>query len=105
MRANPRIGKTFHSPMSPLFARGRADVTGQFRPRMASGPAATGFWPHETVLSEAIHMVERRDLWHPIVDLAVRRVGRNRRAGQSLLSHPRRQDRSDPAFRAALGDL
>src|SRR5258708_5355396 len=47
---------------------------------------------HETVSAQAIHMVERADLRHAIVDMAVRRAGRRRRAGQPVLPHPRRQD-------------
>src|SRR5205085_12095652 len=83
------------------------DVTGQSGSRMASEPLVP-LKPallHETVLPQAIHMVERPDVWHAIVDVAVWRVGRHRRAGQSLLPHPGRQDRSDAAFLAALGDL
>src|SRR5580704_14076653 len=36
---------------------------------------ATGHQPveaHETILPQDIHLVERPDFWHPIVDLAVR---------------------------------
>src|ERR1700730_9042125 len=60
--------------------------------------------PDETVSAQAFHMVERRDFWHAIVDLALRRVGGRRRAGQPLLPHPRRQDRSLARLPAALGD-
>src|ERR1700682_1890585 len=45
--------------------------------------------PHETVSAQAFHMVERPDLWHAIVDLAVRRAGGRRRAGQTLFPDPR----------------
>src|ERR1700676_613704 len=84
-----------------------ADFTGQSGPPMASGPQALlqPARPDETVSAQAFHMVERRDFWHAIVDLALRRVGGRRRAGQPLLPHPRRQDRSLARLRAALGDL
>src|SRR6266478_2146268 len=59
----------------------------------------------ETVSAQAFHMVEWPDVWHAIMDLAVRRAGRPGRAGQPLLPHPWRQDRSVSRFRAALGDL
>src|SRR6185312_5251714 len=59
----------------------------------------------EPVPAQDLHMVEWPDLRHPIVDLAVRRTGRRRRAGQSLFPHQRRQDRSHPGLRAALGGL
>src|SRR6266403_569952 len=59
----------------------------------------------ETVSAQAFHVVERTDVWHAIVDLAVRRAGRTGRTGQPLLPHPWRQDRSVSRFRAALGDL
>src|ERR1700732_4233885 len=60
---------------------------------------------YETVFSQIIHMVEWQDLRHPIVDVAVRRTGRRRRRGQSLLPHQGSQDRSVARLRAALGDL
>src|SRR4051812_15446019 len=31
---------------------------------------------HETVFPQNLHVVERPDLWHPALDLAVRRTGR-----------------------------
>src|ERR1700737_181406 len=77
--------------------------------RLADGITAASILeparPHETVSAQAIHMVERADLWHTIVDMAVRRTGRRRRAGQPVLPHPRPQDRSVAWLRAALGDL
>src|ERR1700716_4763800 len=60
---------------------------------------------YETVSAQAFHMVERPDLWHAIVDLAVRRTGGRRRAGQPLLPHQGPQDRSVARLRAALGGL
>src|SRR5258708_33906931 len=59
----------------------------------------------ETVSAQAFHMVEWPDLWHAIVDLAVRRAGGPGRTGQPLLPHQWRQDRSVARLRAALGDL
>src|SRR3954471_14348280 len=59
----------------------------------------------ETVFAEVFHLVERPDVRHAIVDLALRRTGRQGRAGQPLLPHPWRQDRSDAWVRAALGGL
>src|SRR3978361_1994391 len=61
--------------------------------------------PDETVSAESLHMVERPDLWHPVVDMALRRTGRRGRAGQSLLPHQGPQDRSDGRLRTALGSL
>src|SRR5258705_2137732 len=61
--------------------------------------------PDEAVSAENIHLVERPDLRHAIVDVAVWRTGRPGRAGQSLLSQQGPQDRSDARFRAALGGL
>src|ERR1700730_5739758 len=58
--------------------------------------------PDETVSSQDVHMVERPDLRHAIVDVAVRRTGRRGRAGQPLLSHQGPQDRSGARLRAAL---
>src|SRR5512139_2397229 len=72
---------------------------------MASGPLKAGPLAHETVLPQALYLVEQPDLRHPALDLAVRRAGRPGRTGQPLLPDPRREDRSDPRFRAALGDL
>src|ERR1700722_1185135 len=60
---------------------------------------------NEAVFSQIIHVVEWPDLRHPIVDVAVRRTGRRRRRGQSLLPHQGSQDRSIARLRAALGDL
>src|SRR5260370_14112482 len=59
----------------------------------------------EAVSAQAIYVVERPDLWHAIVDMAVRRNGRPGRAGQPLFPHPRWQDRSLARLRAALGAL
>src|SRR5215211_7952915 len=61
--------------------------------------------PHEAVSAEIFHLVERPDVRHAIVDLAIRRTGRPGRAGQQLLSHQGAQDRSDARLRAALGGL
>src|SRR3954447_1243323 len=74
---------------------------------MATGSqlvAVTGL-THETVFPETFYLVERPDVWHAIVDVAVRRTGRRGRAGQPLLPHQRRQDRREPRLRTALGDL
>src|SRR5690348_9100665 len=60
---------------------------------------------HETVLSQALHVVERPDLRHAAVDVAIRRARGAGRAGQPLLSDGRWQDRSGSAFRASLGHL
>src|SRR5258707_4118213 len=59
----------------------------------------------ETVSAQGFHMVEWPDLWHAVVDLAVRRAGGPGRTGQPLLPHPWRRDRSLARLRAALGDL
>src|SRR2546429_7879162 len=59
----------------------------------------------ETVSAQAFHMVEWPDVRHAIVDLAVRRTGGHGRAGQPLLPHPWRGDRSIARLRAALGGL
>src|SRR6185437_12804855 len=59
----------------------------------------------ETLSAQDLHMVERPDLRHPIMDLAVRRTGRRGRAGQSIFPYHWRQDRSRARLRAALGDL
>ena len=82
---------------------------GQHRPRnginarsQTQQPGSTG---DEDLPAAPVHLVERPDLRHPILDLAVRRVRRHRRVRQSLLSHQGRPDRSDAGFRAALGDL
>ncbi len=58
---------------------------------------------HETVPAEILHLVERPDLWHAIVDLAVRRAGRPGRAGQPLLPHQGRRDRSDAGISSGAG--
>src|SRR6187455_2413628 len=60
---------------------------------------------NENVFPALIHLVERPDLRDTALDVAFRRVGRGGRVRQSLLSQPRRQDRSDTADGAALGDL
>src|SRR5665213_3058297 len=69
--------------------------TGHFSPPMASEPDASlePAMPDEAVFPEDVHVVERPDLWHPIVDMAVRRTGRPGRAGQSLFPHQGPQDR------------
>src|SRR3978361_1772450 len=59
----------------------------------------------ETVSAEILHMVERPDFWHAIVDMAFRRTGRRGRAGQSLLPHQGPQDRSGRRLRTTLGGL
>src|SRR6476620_11389497 len=61
--------------------------------------------PDETIPAQILHLVERPDLWHAIVDLAVWRAGRYRRAGQPLLPHQGWPDRSDAELRAPLGGL
>src|SRR5437868_11866052 len=60
---------------------------------------------YETVSAEILHVVERDDLRDEPVDVAIRRTGRYRRAGQQILPHQGRQDRSDAGLRAPLGDL
>ena len=61
--------------------------------------------PHENLLPAVLHLVERPDLRHPALDLALWRVGRPGRVRQPLLPYPRRRDRPDAADGAALGDL
>src|ERR1700731_4572769 len=61
--------------------------------------------PDEAILAQNVHMVERPDLRHAIVDLAVRRTGRRGRAGQPLLPHQGRQDRSHAPLPTPLGGL
>src|SRR5258705_13780536 len=74
---------------------------------MASGPQRVPEPARidETVSAQAFHMVEWPDLWHAIVDLAVRRAGGPGRTGQPLLPHPWRQGRSLRRLRAGLGGL
>src|ERR1700739_3068029 len=72
---------------------------------MASERKANRARPYETILPETLHLVEQPDLRHAALDLAVRRVGGRGCPGQPLLPDSRRCGRSDPAFRAALGDL
>src|SRR5215218_674474 len=60
---------------------------------------------NENVFPALVHLVERPDLRDTALDVAFRRVGRGGRVRQPLLSQPRRQDRSDTADGAALGDL
>src|ERR1044072_3698551 len=83
--------------------RRRPRRTGHFAARMASGPDEAGPLPHETILPQALPLLEWPALWHPTLDQALRGAGRPGRAGQSLLSHPRRGSRPDPRLRAALG--
>src|SRR5262245_51322999 len=59
----------------------------------------------ENVFSALLHLVERGDLRHAAVDLALRRARGRGRVWQPLLPHQGRQDRSDARLRAALGDL
>src|SRR5262245_29462968 len=59
----------------------------------------------ENVFSALLHLVERGDLRHAGVDLALWRVRGRGRVRQSLLPHEGRQDRSNARLRAALGDL
>src|SRR5262249_60824443 len=59
----------------------------------------------ENVFSARLYLVERGDLRHAGVDLALRRVRGRGRVRQSLLPHEGRQDRSNARLRAALGDL
>src|SRR6476646_11084840 len=60
---------------------------------------------HENFLPAVLHLVEWPDLRHPALDLALWRTGRPGRVRQPLFPRPRRQDRSDLADGAALGDL
>ncbi len=111
-------------PASPGTRRGRASAclgkarparkgkqyqpsSGQFAPPMASERLVLSNrpGPHEAVSAQIFHLVERPNVWHAIVDVAVRRAGRPGRAGQPLLSHQGPQDRSDARLRAALGGL
>jgi len=60
---------------------------------------------HEVVFSALIHLVERGHVRHAVVDLPLWRVRRRGRVRTSLLPDQGRQDRSEPRFRATLGDL
>src|SRR5215471_6521436 len=77
------------------------------RPAWLLEALALGFRPHEDerLLAALLHLVERSDLRHPAVDRALRLVCGHRRVRQSLLPDQGGQGRSDPRFRAALGDL
>src|SRR4051812_9347531 len=91
-------------------ASGRAGITGLvWTIRPADGIRASHYLepaePDEAVSAQNIHMVERPDLWHAVVDVAFWRTCRPRRAGQPLLSHQGPQDRPDARLRAALGGL
>src|SRR5579883_2392205 len=90
----------------PVNAARSRGATGQFVAPVASGQSdPSSKADHETVPAQILHLVEWPDLWHPALDLSLRRIGRRGRAGQPLLPDARRQDRSDAAFRAPLGDL
>ena len=60
-----------------------------FRPAdgIRAAPSSNRPSPDETVSAQILHLVEWPDLRHAIVDVAVRRTGRTRRAGQPLLPH------------------
>src|SRR5262245_54471509 len=75
------------------------------RARWQEAPSRRCLSSNENLLDALLHLVERPDLRHPAVDVALWRAGRRGRARQPLLSHPRRQDRPGAALRAALGDL
>src|SRR4030088_188196 len=106
-----RAGDTINRRNPPVRGHGRRGGVAEldWTIRLADGITAASILepagPHETGSAQAIHMVERADFWHAIVDMAVRRTGRRRRAGQPVLPHARRQDRSIAWLRATLGDL
>src|SRR5215210_851928 len=60
---------------------------------------------YENLLPAAVHLVERPDLRHPAVDLALWRIRRRRRVRQPLFSRTRREDRPGTRLRSPLGDL
>src|SRR5438270_9750692 len=82
-------------------------LSGQSASPVASERHDISNWPspHEAVSAEIFHLVERSDIRHAIVDVAIRRAGRPGRAGQPLLSDQGPQDRSDARLRTALGHL
>src|SRR4029079_7265937 len=72
------------------------------RPSNAAQAAQTA---DENLFPALLHLVERPDLRHPGLDLALRRGRRPGRVRQLLFPHRRRQDRSYAADGAALGHL
>src|SRR5438067_714668 len=59
----------------------------------------------EDIPPALLHLVERPDVRHAALDVALRRACRHRRVRQPLFPYAWRQDRSDARVRAALGDL
>src|SRR5262245_12514416 len=74
---------------APWTAPSRAGMNGAVRSKAPPDDANRD----ETFLSALLHLVERPDLRHPVLDLALRRAGRARRVRQPLLPYARRQDR------------
>src|ERR1700674_415767 len=105
-------------PMPGELARGRA-AAGSVRAAAEAGhggdavastsappsPRTQPWTADEDFPVALLHLVERPDLRHPGLDLALWRARRRRRVRQPLFSHPRRQDRRRARLRAALGDL
>src|SRR6266567_3591379 len=104
-RSNRDAARSRYRPARPLREKRGCWTSYRHDGRTALGAGIQHDQDDQDLPAALLHLVERHHVRHPIVDLGLWRIGRDRRVRQSLLTNPRRQDRPDAPVRAPLGGL
>src|SRR6266513_5875137 len=101
-RSNRIAARARRRPARPLREKRGCWTSYRHDGRTALGAGIQHDQDDQDLPAALLHLVERHHVRHPIVDLGLWRIGRDRRVRQSLLPNPRRQDRPDAPVRAPL---